>query len=197
MQDHKTILMPCPHRRVDDEGQILCDKIKTGDRHVSVDLCTTCPISSVQCGHLRAALHRIGRLPIPVRYGHGRTLMLEYDSPALALERAACAKQVTPILSAHDCAACSLREPLTRPVAAPLTAAPIPRRRPAHPAPICAASNSRRPVAAAPARSVPDRSQAALIAHKIVRLEHWLDRQERAAAPAAPRGEEKRVGWTD
>ncbi len=123
-------LKPCPYRQVDDEGHILCDKIKTGDREVSPNVCRACPVSAINCAHLRATLDHQTRPPITVRYGNGKTEVWEDEVPSIALGRAACAVKVTPILSPRDCAGCPLRQALISPDAITTTDATIGRERP-------------------------------------------------------------------
>src|SRR5512135_839145 len=108
-------LKPCPFRHVDDEGHILCEKIKTGDREVSPNICRACPIMHINCAHLRATLDHDIRPPITVRYGNGKTEIWEDDAPSISLARAACAAKVIPILSPRDCAGCALRQALITP----------------------------------------------------------------------------------
>lgn len=110
-------LQPCPYRQVDDEGQILCDKIKTGDRAVSPTVCRACPVATINCAHLRATLNQQTRPPIVVRFGNGKTQIWDDMAPPLALGRAACALKVTPIHSPQDCAGCLLRQALVAPEA--------------------------------------------------------------------------------
>ena len=105
-------LKPCPYRQVDDDGHILCEKIKTGDREVSPNICRACPISAIHCAHLRATLDHQARPPLTVRYGNGKTEIWDDLAPTITLQRAACAVKVTPILSPRDCAGCPLRQPL-------------------------------------------------------------------------------------
>ncbi len=213
-------LKPCPYRLVDDVGQILCDKIKSGDREVSPNICRACPVAAINCAHLRATLDHQARPPITVRYGNGKTEVWEDPAPAIALERAACAAKVTPIHSPRDCAGCALRQALV--VADAIQPAGIkpqlPDRRPARaprvaPRPISAPITQPQPVAqvSQPAPAADARSN--IVAKKIIQLQEWLakqkpsqddkDEEENAVMPIAsvtrPRmiREEKRVGWTD
>jgi hypothetical protein len=100
---------------VDDEGHILCEKIKAGDREVSPNVCRACPVAAINCAHLRATLNHEPRSPITVRYGNGKTEIWEDDAPSISLARAACAAKVIPILSPRDCAGCALRQALITP----------------------------------------------------------------------------------
>jgi len=201
-------LNPCPHRHADDEGHILCDKIKGGDREVSPNVCRACPVAAINCAHLRATLAHHTRLPITVRWGNGKTDVLEDDAPALALQRAACAAKVTPILSPRECAGCALRQVL----AIQNTAATKDERRRTNIAPRVA------PAHLTPSPS-PDRrgeqgevARSSIVAAKIIQLQEWLAKQKNAprdaededvvrpmaaVRPARAAGEEKRVGWTD
>ncbi len=218
-------LKPCPYRQVDDEGHILCDKIKTGDREVSPNICRACPVAAINCGHLRATLDHQARPPLTVRYGNGKTEIWDAVAPSISLQRAACAVKVTPIHSPRDCAGCPLRQPLVaaeaitvlapRAVAnvAPTATAyarlqPVRRAPRVAPAPMPATA----PVAAAvqPAPAADARSNT--VAQKIIQLQEWLaghpahksaadaDAVMSLAVGARPSRvfpEEKRVGWTD
>ncbi len=211
-------LKPCPYRQVDDEGHILCDKIKRGDREVSPNICRACPVAAIHCAHLRATLDHQARPPLTVRYGNGKTEIWDAVAPSINLQRAACAVKVTPIHSPRDCAGCPIRQPLVAAealtVLAPRLAATndaerrtrAPRRAPL-------------PVAAQPAPAADARSN--LVAQKIIQLQEWLAGRKTPAAssadadagrpiavgapaltaPAVPLrthvAEEKRVGWTD
>ncbi|MBI3914376.1 MAG: hypothetical protein HY327_09360 [Chloroflexi bacterium] len=203
-------LKPCPFRQVDNEGRILCDKIKTGEREVSPNICRACPISAINCAHLRATLDHRARLPITVRFGNGRTEIWDDVEPSIALERAACSAKVIPITSPRDCAGCPLRQALIIPNAIPVA----PQIKPAR-APIIV--ERRQPVtvvAAMPAKE--EEPRKSIVAQKLNQLQEWLTKQKpgnpaensvrdivmpiaagtgRIALPA--RGEEKRVGWTD
>ncbi|MBI4787046.1 MAG: hypothetical protein HY782_08375, partial [Chloroflexi bacterium] len=187
-------LKPCPYRQVDDEGHILCNKIKTGDREVSPNVCRACPVAAISCAHLRATLDHQARPPITVRYGNGKTEIWEDEAPSIALARAACAAKVIPILAPRDCAGCPIRQALVtpdaiavRPPATPaeqpaVTSAPrrAPRRTPAlppAPAPM--------PVAAAPMAMQPqpvdgeaEQKRSSIVAQKIIKLQEWLEKQK-------------------
>ena len=213
-------LRPCPYRQVDDEGHILCDKIKSGDREVSPNICRACPVSAINCTHLRATLDHQARPPLTVRYGNGKTEIWDDDAPSISLARAACAVKVTPIHSPRECAGCPIRQPL---VAAEsinvLAPPPLPAaRRPApHRIPRAAGTPAAAPapvVATAPPAPVAAEARSNLVAQKIIQLQAWLAGHTAppAAAPepettvlplavgARPSrvlSEEKRVGWTD
>ncbi len=184
-------LKPCPYRQVDDEGHILCDKIKAGDREVSPNICRACPVSAINCAHLRATLDHQARPPLTVRYGNGKTEIWDDVAPSINLQTAACAAKVIPIHSPRDCAGCPIRQPLVaaqslavvapRAVAdATITATANARRQPARRAPHIApappsapASTSlstglrMQPTPAADARS-------SIVAQKIIQLQEWL-----------------------
>jgi len=188
-------LKPCPFRQVDDEGHILCDKIKTGDREVSPNICRACPVSAINCAHLRATLDHHARPPLTVRYGNGKTEIWDDVAPSINLQTAACAAKVTPIHSPRDCAGCPIRQPL---VAAQSLAVVTPRaaadsawaangngrRQPAKRAPrIAPAPPSTAPSAPAstslstglrmqPAPAADARSS--IVAQKIIQLQEWL-----------------------
>lgn len=183
-------LKPCPFRHASEEGHILCDKIKTGEKQVSPNICRGCPISAINCSHLRAILDHSARLPITVRYGNGKTEVWDdVGGPAIKLERAACAAKVIPINSARECASCSLRQALITPEmiannAVPKPSVPEPRptidRRKSRPAPA-------QPVAPpAPVPIAPQNTQPApaaekrdhMVAQKIILLQEWLAKQK-------------------
>lgn len=218
-------LKPCPYRQVDNDGHILCDKIKSGDREVAPNICRACPVSAINCAHLRATLDHQARPPITVRYGNGRTEVWDDPAPTISLERAACAAKVVPIHSARDCAGCALRQALIsvdavqmpdrstdsapnrrRQTPTPRVPRPIPV-----PAPIAQAAQPQ-PIAqiASPAPVADTRST--IVHQKIIQLQEWLAKQknvkeeeeDNAVRPIAIGErrpvrvrEEKRVGWTD
>lgn len=194
-------LKPCPYRRTDDEGHILCDKIKVGDREVNAAVCRACPIAEINCAHLRATLEHHARPPIIVRWGNGKSEVWDdFAQESLTLTRAACAEQVMPITSPRDCAGCALRQALNE---SPRAATPPP------PTASRVARATPPPRTPAPAPDV----RANMVAQKIIQLQEWLARQHRPSqaseestresSPYAQRpaarvvGEEKRVGWTD
>ncbi|MBI5651101.1 MAG: hypothetical protein HZC40_11760 [Chloroflexi bacterium] len=191
-------LKPCPFRLVDSAGQILCDKIKTGDREVSAQICNACPVAAIDCAHLRATLDHQTRPAITVRWGNGKSEVWDNAAPTIALGRAACAAKVVPIHSPRDCVGCPLRESLTLENKS-IPASTLARRAP-RPAP-------------APAQPLVAEARSNIVAQKIIQLQDWLAKQktldqDQAAEPRAhtriahtepPRRikEEKRVGWTD
>lgn len=206
-------LQPCPYRRTDDDGHILCDKIKSGDREVSAATCRACPIAAINCAHLRATLEHHARPPIVVRWGNGKTEVWDdFAQESLTLTRAACAEKVIPITSVNDCAGCALRQALAdegrrtederRKTKDERQAIALPR----------AVRRAPTPVAAPPPAPQPD-ARSSMVAQKIIQLQEWLAKQARTSQPRdkseaevvpPPRrvtarvvGEEKRVGWTD
>jgi hypothetical protein len=219
-------LRPCPYRQVDDEGHILCDKIKSGDREVSPNICRACPVSAINCSHLRATLDQRARPPLTVRYGNGKTEVWDDTAPSISLARAACAVKVTPIHSPRDCAGCPIRQPLVTAesltVIAPRpTPAPIPvTRRPAASraprvatSPVAAIADVVPPVALAAPSPVAAEARSNIVAQKLIQLQEWLSNRKPpsdsaedsdrvmpiavGARPARVLPEEKRVGWTD
>ena len=186
-------LKPCPFRLVDSVGQILCDKIKIGERQVSAQICNACPVAAIDCAHLRATLEQQSRPAITVRWGNGKSEVWDTAAPTVALGRAACAAKVMPIHSPRDCAGCALREPLAR--ENKIVPAPTSARRASQPAP------------------PPVEARSNVVAQKIIQLQDWFAKQKsaaqnqedepRAITPIAqnelPRRvkEEKRAGWTD
>ncbi|MCI0478531.1 MAG: hypothetical protein L0Y55_20005, partial [Anaerolineales bacterium] len=174
-------LKPCPYRHADDDGHILCDKIKTGDREVSPNICRACPVAQINCAHLRAALEHHARPPIVVRWGNGKSQVWDdFAQDSLTLARAACAEKVLPIHSARDCAGCALRQTVDlQPMADRRPLTPLPRVAPRapRPAPLAqpvaavgsqpSAISSQPPTVAAEARS-------SIVAQKIIQLQEWL-----------------------
>lgn len=175
-------LRPCPYRQVDDEGHILCEKIKTGDREVSPNICRACPVAAINCAHLRATLDHQARPPLTVRYGNGKTEIWDDVAPSIKLQTAACAAKVVPIHSPRDCAACPIRQPLI--AAESINVAPLAvtdaaaagsvaaRRQPARRVPRVAAA----PIAPSPIAAVAPAADARsnIVAQKIIQLQEWL-----------------------
>jgi len=180
-------LKPCPFRRVNDEGDILCEKIKSGDRAVSPNICRACPVSAINCAHLRAALDHQARPPITVRWGNGKTEVWDHVEPSITLQRAACAAKVTPIHSPRDCAACAMRQPLGVPetMAVPMPDRRLPTADRKCPATVTApVAVSRQPSAvvapvAQAAQTVPvAEPRSSIVAQKIIQLQEWLAKQK-------------------
>ncbi len=215
MEAKMSELKPCPFRHVGDEGHILCDKIKTGDREVTLEICRACPISHINCAHLRATLDHQTHPPLTVRYGNGRTEVWEQNAPAIAFKHAACAAKVIPIHSEQDCAGCPLHqamvtaETIIQPEVAPTRA-----RRTASPVVQSPSVVQAAPVAqqTRQSASTPD-ARSSIVAKKIIQLQEWLANQkkippntpehevseipEQRAPRSRAAGDEKRVGWTD
>lgn len=199
-------LKPCPYRRVDEEGHILCDKIKIGEREVTPNICRACPVAAIHCAHLRGTLDHQARPPITVRWGNGKSTVLEDAAPTITLSRAACAQKVIPIHSPRDCAGCPLRQPLPDVIApARIANERRPRALPVvTPEPVAPAA----PPPPPPAESI----RQNVVTQKIIQLQEWLAHQKPAApreeetkpvtpivitAPPAREIKERRVGWTD
>ena len=213
-------LKPCPYRHVGEEGHILCDKIKTGDRQVSLNICRACPVAQINCTHLRATLDHQAHPPVTVRWGNGKTEIWEDDAPSLAFQNAACAEKVIPVHSPRDCAGCTLRQPLLLAETIPtadrrpqsIAVAPsTPRRRTN--APRGVPSPVAQPIAQVTLQPAAE-ARSSIVAQKIIQLQEWLNRPKSTPAqndePVTPAsmvytarptaravGEEKRVGWTD
>lgn len=219
-------LKPCPYRHASEEGHILCDKIKTGDKQVSPNICRDCPVSAINCAHLRVALDHSSRLPITVRYGNGKTEVWDdVGGPAIKMERAACAAKVLPIYSSRDCAGCSLRQAFATAdsvnvIAQPTLSQTASKRKQRHmpaqpivpmPTPVAIQAT---PEPVKPTEPVAEKRDS-LVAQKIIKLQDWLEKQSKAKKEISneeeePRAiavgesrvirksvEEKRVGWTD
>ena len=196
----RVYLKPCPYRHADDEGHILCDKIKSGDREISPNICRACPVAHINCAHLRATLDHQARPPIVVRWGNGKSQVWDdVANDSIALTRAACAAKVLPIHSPRDCAGCALRLPIDSPQSTvvssqaadpstslradrrPTTTAPRVVRRAPIPAPLP------QPVAAVGGQSsaVSADARSNLVAQKIIQLQEWLAKQNRTPQPSA------------
>ncbi|MBI5305075.1 MAG: hypothetical protein HY868_23285 [Chloroflexi bacterium] len=199
-------LKPCPYRRASDDGQIMCDRIKAGDRAVSPNICRACPVAAINCAHLRTTLSHDARPPITVRWGNGKTQIWEADAPSIAMEHAACAAKVTPIHSPRDCAGCALRQPLvianaivatdTIPTAAKPqrrgATVPQPAVITAQSAPAPQANATQQPVViaqAAVSQPAPD-ARANVVHQKIIQLQEWLKQNRTPAAPREREDEE-------
>ena len=104
-------LKPCHFRQVDNHGRILCNVIKGGDREVSVNLCRACPVSQINCQHLRAGLEKKVSTPLTVRFATGRVEVWDDSPPTIEFKQAACAAKTMPITSPRDCAGCPIRMP--------------------------------------------------------------------------------------
>ncbi len=213
--------MPCPYRQVDDEGHILCDKIKSGDREVSPNICRACPVAAIHCAHLRATLDHQVRPPITVHYGNGKTEVWDDPAPSISLARAACAAKVTPIHSPRDCAGCPIRQPLVSADSLTLVAPhPAPVRRPVASrmprpttAPVAGIANATPPIASTAPGPGAAEARSNIVAQKIIQLQEWLAGHKPPAEPAQAEErvlpiavgarpsrvlpDEKRVGWTD
>ena len=116
-------LSPCEHRAVSKDGRIICRKIVEGDNAISPSLCLTCPVTAVNCAHLRFSLRQTSPSPIIVRF-NGHTEVWDDEPPELQFDRAACAAKVVPIEHPRSCAGCALRKPVQ-----PASATPAPRTR--------------------------------------------------------------------
>ncbi len=203
---------PCPHRQVDAEGRILCDRIHAGDRAIDPQVCAVCPLAAVACAHLRATLANQAHPPLLVRYGNGQSAVWQDTLPPLTFTQAACAALARPIRSASDCGDCRLRQPLLIQNSLTATASPAPQP--------SAFSRGRKLTSSRPTAAAAEAEERRLrmVERKIIQLDEWLaqakgrdDSKQMSDIDAAssalgpvPRspvrpkaGEEKRVGWTD
>jgi hypothetical protein len=103
------MLKYCQNRGVSDDGKITCKKILRGDQEVSLSICEACPAAACNCGHLRFSLEKDGETSIIIRYGNGRSEVLEGSPAAVRFSKSACAAQMKPVDVYHDCSACTLR----------------------------------------------------------------------------------------
>jgi hypothetical protein len=193
---------PCFYRHADDEGHILCDKIKSGDCQVSPEICLACPMAAINCLHLRAALDHQARPPLVVRWGNGKMQVWDdMASETISLQRAACAEKVVPIHSPHDCAGCLIRRAIVTPdgIAAagsrsstiastlPDAAMKLPRgasRAPRVPAPVAMMdkpAQASTPTHAANLPATPNNEVSnGLVVQKIIQLQEWLVKRSEA-----------------
>ncbi len=201
-------LKPCPFRRADDEGHILCEKIKTGDREITPSVCHACPVIQINCAHLRATLDHSTRPPIVVRWSNGKTRVWDdFASEIISLERAACAAKVMPIREPRDCVACALRAALIAPdgamIAPPGTALPAkPARAPRAPRTTPASAPSAPAIAPPVVSALPAptalaaptppaaETRSKIVAAEIIQLQEWLAKktppEKSVEPPAAP-----------
>ncbi len=103
------MLTYCQHRGVSDEGKVTCKKISRGDNEVSLSICEACPAANCNCGHLRFSLEKEGESSVVIRYGNGRSELLEGSAGGVRFTKSACAAQMRPVDTRRDCLACPLR----------------------------------------------------------------------------------------
>ena len=125
----------CAHRSVADDGRLLCDCIADADREVSPVLCQNCPAVAADCGSLRFSLHKEAGAGIVVRYGNGRSLILDEPPTTLRLRHAACRITSQAISPTDECRACSLRRAGAASLRAHPKVLPFPGIRVSQPAP--------------------------------------------------------------
>ena len=88
------MLKYCQHRGVSDEGKVSCRKIAKGDQEVSLAICEACPAAACNCGHLRFSLEKEGESRLLIRYGNGRTEVLDGGTAGVRFTKSACAAQM-------------------------------------------------------------------------------------------------------
>jgi len=103
------MLTYCQHRSVSEEGKVTCRKILRGDSEVSLAMCEACPAAQCNCGHLRFSLEKEGDTNVVIRYGNGKTDVLESGPSGVRFAKAACAAQLRPVDTKTDCTGCPLR----------------------------------------------------------------------------------------
>jgi hypothetical protein len=103
------MLKYCQHRNVSEDGKVICQKIARGDQEVSLAICEACPAAQCNCGHLRFSLEKEGDTAVMIRYGNGRTELLEGGPSGVRLTKSACAAQLRPVDTRKDCVGCPLR----------------------------------------------------------------------------------------
>lgn len=140
-------MKPCEYREALDDGRIICEKITEGNPEVNPNICRRCPVTSINCQHLRFTLRKVGHKPIFVRYGNGATEVWDDNPPAVDFVRGACAEKVMPISSAQDCAGCQVHCPAREVVR---------EREPAHGVPVTAPAGNVIPFRAIATRTSSD-----------------------------------------
>ena len=128
------MLTYCEYRGVSEEGKVTCRKIARGDQEVSLALCEACPAAACNCGHLRFSLEKENDSTVVIRYGNGRTEVLEGSPAGVRFSKSACAALLRPVDTQRDCTTCPLRSngfvraviPAARIDAAPVRAKVIP-----------------------------------------------------------------------
>jgi hypothetical protein len=103
------MLKYCQHRGVSEEGKVTCRKIMRGDSEVSLAICEACPAAICNCGRLRFSLEKEGESAVVIRYGNGRSEVLEGGPSGVRFTKSACAAQMRPVDTHKDCAGCPLR----------------------------------------------------------------------------------------
>jgi hypothetical protein len=103
------MLRYCQHRGVSDEGKVTCKKIARGDNEVLLSICEACPAASCNCGHLRFSLEKENDSAVVIRYGNGKTEVLEAAPSGVRFTKSACAAQLRPVDTRTDCVGCPLR----------------------------------------------------------------------------------------
>jgi hypothetical protein len=103
------MLKYCQHRGVSEDGKVICRKIARGDQEVSLSICEACPAAACNCDHLRFSLEKEGESALVIRYGNGRTEVLESGPSGVHFTKSACAAQMRPVDTRTDCVGCPLR----------------------------------------------------------------------------------------
>lgn len=103
------MLKYCQNRGVSEDGKVTCKKIIRGDAEVSLSICETCPAASANCGHLRFSLEKEGDSSIVIRYGNGRSEVLEGGPGGVRFTKCACSAQMRTVDTHKDCAGCAMR----------------------------------------------------------------------------------------
>lgn len=103
------MLTYCQHRTVSEDGKVTCRKIIRGDTEVSLATCEACPAAQCNCGHLRFSLEKEAGSNVVIRYGNGKTDVLDSEQTGIRFAKSACAAQLRPVDTRTDCAACPLR----------------------------------------------------------------------------------------
>lgn len=103
----------CPYRKISEEGQLWCGKILSGDQHVDAEICSLCPVATINCANLKFSLERRAARSILVHYANGRQDYLRLNEDSLDLQQGACAELLVPISGPSACAGCAVRQLLT------------------------------------------------------------------------------------
>lgn len=104
------MLKYCQHRGVDEDGKIICRKIARGDQEVTLAICDACPAAACNCGNLKFSLEKESDSTLTIRYGNGRTEVLEARPAGVHFVKAACSALMKPVDVHRDCSGCLLRK---------------------------------------------------------------------------------------
>jgi hypothetical protein len=105
------MLKPCQFRQVTNDGLLVCSKITGPNREVTAEICQACPVAAIDCQHLRVSLTKEESGSIIVRYGNGRSEVLEGEPSGVRMQKAACAALAVQVSGPQMCVGCALHAP--------------------------------------------------------------------------------------